>query len=385
MSNKDSINRVKRDILTAKELADIVQSVDKNLKLEDYPNLKSFVESNKHSYHYLSNISSKEEFELRHNKQRDVERIYVAIRRKERLNKRFKIASIAGSVAAAMIAVTLLIYYPLKSRDEVVYNIEPAPIVASNIVKPTIVTGSGEAVSLDSEITEQKGGFTVSNEGVIAYNTNKQKKVEYNELIIPTQQSYTLVLSDGSEVIVNGGSKLRYPVSFSGDTRDVTLTGEAYFRVKKSDVPFVVNSMGNLIKVYGTEFNINNKSSVTETVLVSGSVGVKSSTSVEQLLKPNQMAKIGVDGELNIEEVNIKNYVSWIDNRFSFDEESLDRILTSISEWYGVEFYSEKNFADINMSIFISRDKSIDAILDAISIIGEVKFIRTEGGNYRME
>ena len=65
-----------------------------------------------------------------------------------------------------------------------------------------------------------------------------------------------LKLSDGTEVILNAGSILRYPVNFAGDKREVELVGEAFFKVAKSDKPFFVRMGENNIRVYGTRFNV---------------------------------------------------------------------------------------------------------------------------------
>ena len=64
---------------------------------------------------------------------------------------------------------------------------------------------------------------------------------------------YDLVLSDGTKVWLNSDSELSYPVKFIGDTRTVSLKGEAYMEVAENkSKPFVVKTPGTEIEVLGT-------------------------------------------------------------------------------------------------------------------------------------
>ena len=62
-------------------------------------------------------------------------------------------------------------------------------------------------------------------------------------LSTPRGKAYKLILSDGTEVILNAESKLEFPVRFTGNNRKVYLTGEAYFKVSKDyKNPFIVET-----------------------------------------------------------------------------------------------------------------------------------------------
>ena len=67
----------------------------------------------------------------------------------------------------------------------------------------------------------------------------------------------SVLLSDGSSVSLNSCSALTYPVPFTGDVREVKLTGEAYFDVTKSDKPFIVKMADIDVRVLGTSFNLS--------------------------------------------------------------------------------------------------------------------------------
>ena len=62
----------------------------------------------------------------------------------------------------------------------------------------------------------------------------------FNTITVPLGGEYGVILSDGTQVWLNSGSTLKYPVTFKKDKRGVSLNGEAFFKVAKSAVPFVV-------------------------------------------------------------------------------------------------------------------------------------------------
>lgn len=83
-----------------------------------------------------------------------------------------------------------------------------------------------------------------------------KKELEFNQLIIPKGTFYHLVLSDGTKVWLNADSKIKYPVSFGQDKREVSLRGEGYFEVAKDSTrPFIVSTDKMDVRVLGTTFD----------------------------------------------------------------------------------------------------------------------------------
>ena len=74
----------------------------------------------------------------------------------------------------------------------------------------------------------------------------------------PNQVINEYTLPDGSVVALNSNSKLVFPKQFNGDTREVTIEGEAFFDVKPNpEKPFIINAGKAQIKVVGTSFNVS--------------------------------------------------------------------------------------------------------------------------------
>lgn len=129
--------------------------------------------------------------------------------------------------------------------------------------------------------------------------------IDYNEVTVPLGAKSTIRLPDGTEVILNAGSKLTYSTEYGKVLREVEFSGEGYFKVAKiKDKPFIVHTSKTSIEALGTEFNVKAypTENIIETILVEGSVAIRktdaektskeSSTNKAIILKPGQVLQI---------------------------------------------------------------------------------------------
>lgn len=137
-------------------------------------------------------------------------------------------------------------------------------------------------------------GFFTSN--FLSVNNSQKNAVAFNEIRVPLGAKSQVILSDGTKVWLNAGSKFRYPVNFMQGNREVYLDGEAFFDVTKMDHKlFIVKTSKLNIKVYGTQFNVKSypEENLIQTTLVKGSVAIESADKAEKgtiYLKPNESA-----------------------------------------------------------------------------------------------
>lgn len=202
--------------------------------------------------------------------------------------------------------------------------------------------------------------------------------IRYNTLTIPKGNDYHLMLSDGSVVYLNTSSRLRYPVRFSGKTREVELLGEGYFDVKHDpDHPFIVKTKDVAVKVLGTSFNVRayQEEEAIYTTLVEGRVEVRNRQS-EVILSPSQQAVCTPEGRnIDVQTVNTDYYVGWISGRFIFNNTRLDDILTRLQQWYNFEvFYEKEELKDLPFSLNIDKHKDFSHILNALERTERVRF-----------
>lgn len=200
----------------------------------------------------------------------------------------------------------------------------------------------------------------------------------FNTLVIPVGGLYELELSDGTRVWLNSVSQLRYPVQFTGKERKVYLFGEAYFDVRTDSLrPFVVESGGMNVRVYGTEFNVTAyRDEKLRTTLVQGKVGIKVDGEKELLLRPGQMAEYDAQTKhLEVQEVNTYLYTAWIEGTFAFKDETIEEIMGRLSRWYDLNvFYANEEVKKQLYDGIIPQVKDFEDVLRMIEGTATIHF-----------
>ncbi|MCA5006246.1 FecR family protein [Sphingobacterium bovistauri] len=205
-------------------------------------------------------------------------------------------------------------------------------------------------------------------------------KNAHHTIKTPKGVKYKLTLPDGSIVHLNAASKLVLPYSFSDSSRNVELSGEAYFEVVKDKRRFTVFSqkagIRQEVKVYGTSFNISAYSDDDSftTTLVEGSVNVHNLNNKKvSWLKPNEIATYRPTG-IEIGKADIDKNLAWINNIFYFEEEELDNVIKQISRWYDVEFKDVPDLPQQKLWAQVSRDIQLIDLLSIIEKTYAIKF-----------
>lgn len=161
---------------------------------------------------------------------------------------------------------------------------------------------------------------------------------EYNTLTTPRARQQQLMLPDGTHIWLNAASSLRFPTVFAGNTREVEITGEAYFEVAKDAArPFRVRIGNSTVEVLGTHFNImayNNEPAV-QTTLLEGSVKV-SRDQQSIVLKPGQASSVSNQGLELIQHADTEMAIAWKNGLQVFRNTALTTILRQVERWYDV-------------------------------------------------
>lgn len=90
-------------------------------------------------------------------------------------------------------------------------------------------------------------------------------------------------------------------------------------------------------------------------------------------------------GNVNVQTVDVQYATAWMDGKFKFKDKALNVILRDISIWYGVEFESDINLSEIELTMSLSNKTPIDEVVSFMELMTNYKFIKTERGNYRIE
>lgn len=204
----------------------------------------------------------------------------------------------------------------------------------------------------------------------------------FNQMIVPFGKQSFIVLSEGTKVWLNSGSKLFFPPSFKGKTREVLLEGEAFFDVSTNlEKPFYVKTESFETKVYGTRFNVQayKQDDNFQVVLVEGKISMNvnsRSLNNEVFLAPYQKASI-IKGDDKIEITNVENidiYTTWINGYLTFSNEDISNILKKVSRYYNVDIKIENPDKIERVYGKLDLKDSIERVLDVVAYISKTTY-----------
>lgn len=146
-------------------------------------------------------------------------------------------------------------------------------------------------------------------------------------------QVQSLVLADGSEVILDGDSAIA--VALGASQRDIRLLrGGAWFHVAHNGDPFVVHTDDGDVRVLGTQFEVRLGAENTQVTVEQGRVGVDARGHAEQQLTAGQRVGFGANGLGAMQTVNAQLALGWRDGRVSFRQQSLEDALAVVQRYY---------------------------------------------------
>ena len=296
-----------------------------------------------------------------------------------------KIKTIYKYVTAACILLSSLIYFTFHYWGE-----EKPQLTSHSLQHAYLVLDNGQHINLNQKVNLDKGGvkITKSESSKIIYTANPNAETATpNKLIVPLgAEKYILQLSDGTIVKMNVGSELTFPSVFTGDHRIVELSGEAYFDVTHSTIPFIVRSKNMDVKVLGTTFNmmVYPEEPVINTTLISGKVIVtchsdKDSITQTAVLTPGMQANYQKEVQrLEINPVDCEYHTAWTKGELSFENASIEEIMRIISRNYNLKIvFDSEELKAIKCFISIRKEKGFEEILKVINMATGVQF-RTE-------
>ncbi len=207
--------------------------------------------------------------------------------------------------------------------------------------------------------------------GADEYAEDLERGFDYNELVAPTGQRVTLVLPDGTKLIANSRSQVRYPTRFAGDTRHVWISGEVYFDVAKDPQrPFIVSADGFKVRVYGTSFNITNYDhDDASIVLAEGSVAVTTDGEERVRMRPGHKVSIREGAIDEIKSVDPADYTSWTQGGLILDNLTLGELIERLHTYYDVDFEVDPTLNDHRLYGCLDLKSDIDGVLAVLNSI----------------
>lgn len=203
----------------------------------------------------------------------------------------------------------------------------------------------------------------------------------YTEVRVKNGERERVILPDGTKVILNAGSFMRYPERFAKDCRRIEMDGEAFFEVvHDEDKPFIVSTKDASVKVLGTSFNVK-AYDVDEQISVSvrsGKVQVDMADAMMRLLPDEQLVFSRKNGEIQKRNESARHATVWIDGGLYFNKTPIRSVARELERRYNcrIELSGDKPYDEY---IYGEHDnKSLESVLKSIRYSTDIKY-RKEG------
>lgn len=286
------------------------------------------------------------------------------------------------TAAAALVLLTAGSLYLLLQKkageQSVTVPVAKALDIAPGSNGAMLTLSDGRHIVLDSmgngQVIEDQGARINIEKGSLSYEATHAPGTVYNTISTPVARQFKLVLPDQSVVWLNAGSSIKYPTAFTGKTREVEMTGEAYFEVAKdAKKPFRVRVNNQLnVEVLGTHFNVNayEDEEAIKTTLLEGLVKVSSKQS--ELLKPGEQAELSrANSQLTTHNSpNVNQVVAWKNGIFNFDGLETKEVMRQLARWYDVQVVYEPGVTSHKFYGEIGRNLNLAQVLEGLKLSG---------------
>lgn len=309
------------------------------------------------------------------------------IEQQARKNRRETIYKYAAAASVVLLVSMIGFLYIVLPN---MYEGGTPPMLAQSTVSETITPGktgalikddSGQSVALRASDT-----LTVATRLLADSRVMKQSK---ENIVTPPRElnlevcrgrEFKVILEDSTVVWLNSETTLHYPEHFDGASRRVAVVGEAYFEVKPdAERPFFVESGNQIIKVYGTTFNIRSYQDENSifTTLETGSISVskKGYENAALRLTPGNQSKFDKDdSKVSVRAVNTEAITSWRHGKFVFEDTPLSTIMQDLSRWYNFDYeFTDPSLKNIVLMGTMRRDADIKKVISILETSGDVK------------
>ena len=200
------------------------------------------------------------------------------------------------------------------------------------------------------------------------------EKLNYKIAYAGMGENNTLELPDGSTIILNSDSQMKFSKKFNISNRTIDLAGEAYFDIKKGDFPFIVNTDYATITVLGTSFNVRSREDGFELGVNSGVVSVSNEITNTNLLK-GQLIHLKPDlfNDLTPQK-SYFNYPDWINKKFYCDKTTLRELSSEIERRFNIKIkFSKPELRKLTVTGIIDAP-NLNTVLRTISLLTQHEF-----------
>jgi len=223
------------------------------------------------------------------------------------------------------------------------------------------------------------GSFFVLKDKIFFRSSHRVQISDFEIVKVDYSQRLNIELSDGTKIIADAGSEIKYPKTFTNQ-RDIYLKGEAYFEVAHdSKRPFYVHANHALVRVIVTKFNVrawNENPSVSISVN-EGKVAFSKDNDTDHsavILKRNEMSLLTTDSmPTKPKTINAQDQLGWMKNTIKFNDATVEEVLAQLQRWYNYEFViQDSTILEERLTVHI-LPTNVDDVLEVISLLTNTK------------
>lgn len=291
------------------------------------------------------------------------------------------------AAAVALLLVGSTLYFTLRSGEQASssfagYSIEPGSVKA--LLTLSDGTGIELTPQLQQEVVDRQVNLAISHrKGLLRYDSipHLTEEPPMHTIEVPLGGEYHFILPDGTRVWLNAGSRLTFPIRFTGPERRVFMEGELFFEVAYNrESPFIVVADETTVQVLGTHFSVSAYPGKTLlTTLELGAVRVNYRSESLELAPGMQAVVKNETGTFYQRAVETSLYTSWVRGIFEYENMSLETITEQLSRWYDVQFsFSAPELSQRYFTGIVVKYKNLEESLEMIEKTTNVKFIMNE-------
>lgn len=213
------------------------------------------------------------------------------------------------------------------------------------------------------------------------FNDHTTKSNLWAEVITQNGVRDSVLLADGSMVYLNGGSRLKYPLEFSGETRNIIFSGEGYFNIaKKEGYPFLITTETIMVKVLGTKFNLKaySEDMSVETILEEGRVQLLSTESniLIEMFPDDHTTFNKQNCIFSTEKTDAKNASMWRNGKYSFRSTPFLELAQNLERGFGIEiiFKNPDTMKKRQFTGDFINGESIEEIFSVLKIASQIEY-----------
>jgi len=208
---------------------------------------------------------------------------------------------------------------------------------------------------------------------------NKAAPVQYVEFKTAPGSIKSFFLQDSTKVTLNENTTLKYPTSFSSTKREVSLTGEAFFEVKRDSLrPFSVKTGELITQVLGTSFNIQTLSEEVVVAVATGKVSVSQGKESLLLLPEEKATYVSRGKALRKERAALGSVLAWRNPTLIFQDTPLSEVALVLEKKYNVVITFEKESLKRCVLTGKFKNDSLQKVLTAIGFSLGIKYSQSD-------